>query len=173
MTTERRMPETSGMVSEVTGEFSHYTLGPFGNRIIAAPGGRLGVIPWPGRLPPIPVDVWALPALSQNERAAVVEKARAIIKTALAELYPDDLVFDPIEIEIATYHDDDEYLKIHIVFEGDSEKITPDLSGDLIRHIRPQLAELGFPGVPCWSFVSKSEWVKYFQSERVESARTD
>ena len=173
MTTERRMPETSGMVGEVTGEFSHDTLDPFGNRIIAVPGGPIGVFPWPDRLPPIPVYVRVLPASSQIERTAVVEKARAIIKTALAELYPDDLVFDPIEIEIPTDQDDDEYLTIHIVFEGEAEKITPDLSGDLIRRIRPELGELEFPGVPCWSFVEKSEWVKYFQSKRVESARTD
>ena len=169
MTAERRMPETSSMADEVT----HDTLDAFGNRIIVAQGGGRYAIPWPGRLPTTPVYVWAPPASSRTARAAVVENARAIVKTALAEIYPADLVFDPIDIEIATYHDDDEYLKILIVFEGAWEKITPDLSGDLIRHIRPRLAQLGFPGVPCWSFVSKSEWVKYSQSKRVESARTD
>ena len=105
--------------------------------------------------------------------AVVVENVRTVVKTALAELFPDDFIFDPIAVEVRTDQDDDEYLKIHIVFEGASERITPDLSGGLIRHIRPQLAELGFTGVPCWSFVEKSEWVKYFQSERDEPARTD
>ena len=103
----------------------------------------------------------------------VVENARAVVKNALAELFPDDLTFDPIDVEIRTDQDDDEYLNIHIVFEGASEQITPALSGGLIRHIRPQLAELGFPGVPCWSFVEKSEWVKYFQSKRDGPAGTD
>lgn len=105
--------------------------------------------------------------------AVVVENARATVKNALAEFFPDGFVFDPIEVEIGTDRDDDEYLKIHIVFEGASEQITPDLSGGLIRRIRPQLAELGFPGVPCWSFVENSEWVKYFQSKRNGPARTD
>ena len=107
------------------------------------------------------------------DKKMVVAETRAIVKNALAELFPDGLVFDPIDVEIRTDQDHDEYLNIHIVFEGESGKITPDLSGGLIRHIRPQLAELGFPGVPCWSFVEKSEWVEYFQSKRNGPARTD
>ena len=103
----------------------------------------------------------------------VVENARAIVKNALAELFPQGFVFDPIEVEIATYQDGDEYLNVRIVFEGASEQITPDMSGGLIRHIRPQLAELGFPGVPAWSFVEKSEWMEYFQRKRNAPARTD
>ena len=103
----------------------------------------------------------------------VVENARAIVKDGLAELFPDDVIFDPIDVEISTDQDGDKYLKIYIVFEGESGKITPDLSGSLIRHIRPQLTELGFPGVPCWSFVEKSEWVEYFQSKRNGPAGTD
>ncbi len=107
------------------------------------------------------------------DKKMVVAETRAIVKNALAELFPDGLVFDPIDVEIRTDQDHDEYLNIHIVFEGDRETLTYRRRMDLIDQIRPQLAEIGFPGIPRWAFVKKSEWVEYYQSKRFEPARTD
>ena len=103
---------------------------------------------------------------------AVIDSARAIVKDGLAEFYADGFVFDPIVVGIDTNYDGDEQLNIRIVFEGDHEKLTFRRNMDLFRQLRPQFAEIGFPGIPFWSFVKKSEW-EASRSKRNGPARTD
>ena len=57
------------------------------------------------------------------DKKMVVAETRAIVKDALAEFFPDGFVFDPIEVEIKTHQNGDEYLSILIVFEGDGENV--------------------------------------------------
>ena len=107
------------------------------------------------------------------DKKMVVAETRAIVKDALAEFFPDGFVFDPIEVEIKTHQNGDEYLSILIVFEGDGETFTFRRRSDISSEIRPGLTELGYPGFPSLWFVEKSEWVKHYQSKRNGPARAD
>ena len=107
------------------------------------------------------------------DKKMVVAETRAIVKSALAEFFPDGFVFGPIEVEIKTHQDGDEYLDILVVFEGDRETFTFHRRMDFSTAIRPGLAELGYPGFPSMWFVEKSAWVKHYQSKLNGPAGTD
>ena len=89
---------------------------------------------------------------------AETEKLADAIKASLYKRFKDEFVFDPIVIETRTDYYGDEYLKIRIIYEGDRAKLDPKWTLGLISRIRPTLDELGVPGTPSKSFVSKSEW---------------
>ena len=89
---------------------------------------------------------------------AETEKLADAIKASLYKRFKDEFVFDPIVIETRTDYYGDEYLKIRIIYDGDRAKLDAKWTLGLTRRIRPTLDELGIPGVPSKSFVSKSEW---------------
>lgn len=85
------------------------------------------------------------------------QQVESITLKALYEKYPEGFVFDPIIITRETdYIHGDEYLEIRIIFDGDYEKLDP--SWNFFRRIEPGLLEMGFDGLPSWSFSEKSEW---------------
>ena len=89
---------------------------------------------------------------------AETEKLADAIKSTLYERFKDAFVFDPIVIETRTDYYGDEYLKIRVIYEGDRAKLDPGWTAGLMGLIRPTLDELGVPGTPSKSFVSKYEW---------------
>ena len=91
----------------------------------------------------------------------VPSRVADIVRDLLTERFRDEFVFDPIIVEPEVDHDGDEYLKIYVVFDGDQK--------DLSRRIRPDLAEMGVPGVPGFSFVEKSEWEQLFAGKYGDS----
>jgi hypothetical protein len=52
---------------------------------------------------------------------------------------------------------DGDVLRIDVVFEGDSADINARKLASIVRHVRPQLTELGEFGFPLFSFIAKSD----------------
>lgn len=84
------------------------------------------------------------------------KQVESITLKALYERYPEGFVFDPIIITRETdYLTGEEYMEIRIVFDGDCKKLDPGWS--LYRRIEPGLLEMGFDGLPSWSYFKKSK----------------
>ena len=96
-------------------------------------------------------------------------KVADMVRALLAERYQDEFVFDPIIVESKFDHDDEEYLNINIVFDGDQDRLDIDWIIGLVGRMRPALLELGVTGVPGKSFIEKSEWEETFASRYRES----
>ena len=87
------------------------------------------------------------------------EKASEIVRQVLEERFKDeDLVFHKVFAEQRFDHDDDEYLEIYIVYEGDWKLLDPAWTKSLIGIISPQLTDLGIPYPAGKSFIPKREW---------------
>ena len=93
---------------------------------------------------------------------AVRDKVADIVRQDLDECFGDKLVFDPILVANRVDHDDEDYLHIIIIYEGDRKHLDPSVTVGLVRRITPQLLELGVPWPPSKSFVDKSEWEEYY-----------
>ncbi len=55
----------------------------------------------------------------------VTDKVADIVRELLTERFKDEFVFDPIIVEPKFDHDDEEYLNIYIVFDGDQDRLDP------------------------------------------------
>lgn len=86
------------------------------------------------------------------------KKIADIAKNLLIERFGDDFVFHPIWVERKVDHDDDEYLELNIVFDGDQNKLDPDWTVSLGRRMRPALRAIGVEDIPDHAFHEKSEW---------------
>ena len=89
---------------------------------------------------------------------AVRDKVADLVRQDLEERVGDKLTLDPILVFDRVDHDDDDYLDIIIVYDGDRKHLDPDTTIGLVGRITPQLLELGTPWPPSRSFVERSEW---------------
>lgn len=93
------------------------------------------------------------------------QKVSAIVRDDLTERFKDEFTFDPIAVveDIDEFIDDEqEYIEIFIIFDGDQERLDSGWTSGLIRRIRPKLIEAGVPQVPIPTFIEKSEWIGVF-----------
>jgi hypothetical protein len=79
------------------------------------------------------------------------------VRQMLDERFGDEFKFGPIEVW-ADQDDDISFLRTYIVFEGDMNKLDPAKTMSMKRHLWTRATELGYPGVPLYSYVLKSEW---------------
>lgn len=79
------------------------------------------------------------------------------IRQMLDERFGDEFEFGPIEVW-ADQDDDISFLRTYIVFDGDMNKLDPAKTLPMERHLWTRAAELGYPGIPLYSYVLKSEW---------------
>ena len=89
---------------------------------------------------------------------AVRDKVADLVRQDLEGRVGDKLKFDPILVFDRVDHDDDDYLDIIVVYDGDRKHLDPDTTIGLVDRITPQLLELGTPWPPSRSFVERSEW---------------
>lgn len=79
------------------------------------------------------------------------------IRQMLDERFGDEFKFGPIVVW--TDQDDDiSFLRTYIVFEGDVDQLDPAKTSSMGGHLWTRATELGYPGVPFYSYVLKSEW---------------
>ena len=102
-----------------------------------------------------------------------IKKVEKIVRTALEERFGDEFVFDPIIVEPWFGIDDEEYLHIYIVYDGDQKKLDPTWTIGLYDIILDQTTEDEVFTSPSKSFVEKSEWEELFADKYRESARPD
>ena len=87
-----------------------------------------------------------------------LKKIADIARNLLNERFGDDFVFYPIWVERKVDHDDEDYLELNIVFDGDQDKLDPDWTVSLGRRMRPALRAIGVEDIPDHAFHEKSEW---------------
>ena len=106
--------------------------------------------------------------MTPDERDDIV---KTIIRDTLAEHFtPEEFVFDPIVVEPPIDvgdGDDNLYLRILVIFDGDQKNLDPDWTGGaLITRIRPKLIEAGIEEFPGPAFIGKAEWRSLFPKWR-------
>ena len=127
---------------------------------------------WPGQLRALE-EAWGASAACYNPDSAAVRPGIADfpggvmttdegvfaheIRQMLDERFGDEFEFGPIEVW-ADQDDDISFLRTYIVFEGDVHKLDPAKTSSIGDHLWTRAAELGYPGIPHFSYVLKSEW---------------
>ena len=100
---------------------------------------------------------------------AVRDKVADLVRQDLEERLGDKLVFDPIIVEDKVDHDDEDYLDITIIYDGDRKHLDSDTTVGLVDRITPRLLELGTPWPPGRSFVERWEW----EARRTSKSKRD
>ena len=86
------------------------------------------------------------------------EKVAEITRNLLEERFGDDFVFDPITVASRVDEYNDDYLEIHIVYDGDYDNLDVKWRLGLTRRMRPTLLALGLDDHPVHRFTEKSDW---------------
>ena len=94
-----------------------------------------------------------------------IRKTNNIVRNALEEQYGDEFKFDPIITIPRLDHEDDEYLHVYVVYEGDRENLDPGWISDLLVIILDGLTEDEVFRVPATSFVPKASWEEGFKRQ--------
>ena len=85
-------------------------------------------------------------------------KVAGIVKEYLnAWFEAEGLVFDPIVV-IPRFFEDEEYLEIYVVYDGDGDRLDADCTITLPRLIRDRMTDEEISGPLPISYVEKSEW---------------
>ena len=87
-----------------------------------------------------------------------LEKVADIARDLLEERFGDDFVFDPIFVKEKVDHDDEEYLEIYIIYDGDYAKLDPGWTVGLGLRMMPALLEIGVTEPPAHALAEKSDW---------------
>ena len=91
-----------------------------------------------------------------------IKKVEKIVRTALEERFGDEFAFDPIIVEPWFGIDDEEFLHIYIVYDGDRKRLDPGWTGSLSSIILDQTTEDEVFTTPVKGFVEKSEWEEVY-----------
>ena len=81
-----------------------------------------------------------------------------IVKSDLYERFPTGFTFDPIRVYPRTDHMGDDYLKVFVIYEGNTDELDPAKTFGLITRLKPKLRELNINDYISAGFVEKSEW---------------
>ena len=98
-----------------------------------------------------------------------IEKVREIFEETLNERYAGELVFDPIIVkpDVDCYGDD--YVRVLLVVNGDTNLLDAEWNGTLIRRVGDKMAPAGIEEFPSPSFISKGEYQYFSKRGKVES----
>ena len=102
----------------------------------------------------------------------VKQRVIGMVREYLTARFSDDdpIVFDPIVIDVRYDLDDEPYLHIYVVYDGDQALLDPIWTADLTGYLWPRLEAIGIPELPTKSFVEKSEWDELLAERFRESA---
>ena len=90
----------------------------------------------------------------------VKQQVIGLVREYLTDKFSDDdpISFDPIVIDLRYDPDDEPYLHIYVVYDGDQALLDPIWTASMIGYLWPRLTSIGIPQLPGKSFVEKSEW---------------
>ena len=94
--------------------------------------------------------------LTKEVKQQVVNLVRADLDEKFGP--KDPIVFDPIVIDLRFDSDDEPYLHIYVVYDGEDDLMEPLWTADLPGRLWAKLEAIGIPELPSKSFVEKSEW---------------
>ena len=98
-----------------------------------------------------------------------MEKVKLIFAETLDERYAGQLEFDPIIVKPDVDFYGDDYVRVLLVVNGNTDLLDAEWDGTLIRRVRNRLDGLGIYEFPSPYFISKSEYRNFLQRGKVES----
>ena len=99
------------------------------------------------------------------------EKVEKIIERLLAERFKDEVVFGPVIAQPDFDHDDDEILRICIVFDGEQKRLDPHWTNRIEEFVRQEIPEDDLPLYLSHMFEEKSEWEEFLEPKYRETGR--
>ena len=93
-----------------------------------------------------------------------LERVRGFTEGLLYEQFPEGFVFDPIVLVPCVDHYGDDYLEIHIVYDGEQKNLDPYKTLGLRIPIQEQIAKVGLPAWPGLRFIPRNEWRTVFKN---------
>ena len=97
------------------------------------------------------------------------DKIRDTFAATLDERYAGELVFDPIIVTPDVGYYGDDYVRVLLVVNGNTDLLDAEWNGTLIRLVQDKLAPAGIEEFPSPSFISESEYQYFLKRGRVES----
>lgn len=94
----------------------------------------------------------------------VEEKIRKLIESIVRERFPDAKILS-VSIQDPSEYDEDDFIRVLVVFESKSGVLDAAATSGIVRHVRPKLHELGEDRFPIMSFIAASEMKKGARSE--------
>ena len=100
-----------------------------------------------------------------------MEKVHGIVSETLYGRFGSDLVFDPIIIkpDIDYYGDGDEYVRLLIVVDGDTDLLDIDRLWGLIGELRLKMEAEGIMEFPSPYYIDKKEYQYYLKRGKVDT----
>ena len=101
----------------------------------------------------------------------VKQQVIGLVWDYLTDRFSDDdpIVFGPIVIDPRLDPDDEPYLHIYVVYDGDRALLDPLWTASLTGYLWPKLTAMGMRELPGKSFVEKSEWDELLAERFYES----
>ena len=101
----------------------------------------------------------------------VKQQVIGLVREYLTDKFTDNdpIVFDPIVIDPRYDPDDEPYLHIYVVYDGDRALLDPIWTASLTGYLWPRLEAMGIPELPGKSFVKKVEWDELLAERFLES----
>ena len=96
--------------------------------------------------------------MDATDMEKVERQISEIVKADLYERFPTGFVFDPVRVYPRTDHMGDDYLKVFVIYEGNTDDLDSAKTFGLITRIKPKLRELNINDDIWDGFVEKSEW---------------
>ena len=98
-----------------------------------------------------------------------MEKVKDIFAETLNERYASELVFDPIIVKPDVDYYGDDYVRVLLVVNGDTDLFDTKWDVGLITRIRPKLEAVGIMEFPSPYFIAKSEYQYFVKRGKVDS----
>lgn len=90
-----------------------------------------------------------------RDTAQIDEIVRVVSETLAADF--DGVRILDIKVSANDDYDDDDFLRIEVIFEGRRRKLDARKLSGAVRHVRPRLNEIGEKAFPLFSFISKGD----------------
>ena len=96
--------------------------------------------------------------MNAAELDEIKRKVAELVRDDLYERFPAGFTFDPIRVYSRTDHTGEDYLKVFVIYDGNTEDLDPALTYGIITRMRPKFRDLDINDYLSVGFVEKSEW---------------
>ena len=98
--------------------------------------------------------------MDNTDMEEVERQIAEIVRADLYERFPTGFVFDPIRVYPRTDHTGEDYLKIFVIYDGNTDDLDAAHTVGLVTRIKPKVRALKINDYLWGGFVEKSEWDK-------------
>lgn len=98
-----------------------------------------------------------------------MEKVKSVFEATLYERYAGELVFDPVIVKRDVDFYGDDYVRVLLVVNGNTNLLDPEWNVGLITRVRNQLDSIGIQEFPSPYFIDSQEYQSYLRRGEVDS----